>query len=487
MEKLTKKINSGFLSSFFYIFSSLFTKGIALITTPIFTRIMSTEDVGIVNLFSSWFSIISTVSTLSLTSGGYMVSLKEFRDNRNQYDSSVLTLATLASGVIAVLYFCFSNFFSVLMGLSFPLCCLMLYGLIVSPAMDFWLARQRYEYKYKAATVISILSALVSSIVAVLGVLIAKKNGFEKLGAIRLFCGNGAAYFFSTILFVVIFVKGKTTYNKSYWSSSLKLSIPLIVNSLATQVLSVSDRTMISRMVGNSAVGIYSLLYTVSSLSLIVWSAINTSFVPYLFENIDSQEHRENIRNYSTQLLIVFSGIAILLTLSAPEIVSILGTDEYYEAIYIMPPIAAGVYFTAISGFYSNILIYYKKTSCVMISSVIAAVLNVILNFICIKYYGYMSAAYTTLVAYMVMAIIQAIVETFIFKKINATNNIYSNKHFFCISLVTTVSCLLCLYIYQYFIARYILLLIILVAGIIYAKKCINSLRRNNDDFSNRG
>lgn len=50
--------------------------------------------------------------------------------------------------------------------------------------------------------------------------------------------------------------------------------------------------------------------------------------------------------------------VAALLTFFAPEIVRTLATEEYYEAIYIMPPIAGGVFLTCVSNMYSNIMIW---------------------------------------------------------------------------------------------------------------------------------
>ena len=68
---LKKKIPVGFKSAIVYLFATVFTRGLAIITTPIFTRIMSTDQVGMVNLYSSWYSMITVVSTLALTSGGF--------------------------------------------------------------------------------------------------------------------------------------------------------------------------------------------------------------------------------------------------------------------------------------------------------------------------------------------------------------------------------------------------------------------------------
>ena len=160
---------------------------------------------------------------------------------------------------------------------------------------------------------------------------------------------------------------------------------------------------MISRMVGNSEVGIYSTLYTVSSLSLLVWSAINSAFIPYLFQNIENRDNK--IKTISTSLMGAYAAIAVLLTFFAPEIVRILATEEYYEAIYIMPPIAGGVFLTSVSNMYSNVLVYYKRTKYIMYAAVVAAILNVVLNYFGIRAFGYMAAAYTTLIAYVVMSI----------------------------------------------------------------------------------
>ena len=63
-----KLIPQGAKSGFVYTFATLFSKGLAIITVPVFTRIMSTEQIGIVNLYNTWYSLITIVATLALTS-----------------------------------------------------------------------------------------------------------------------------------------------------------------------------------------------------------------------------------------------------------------------------------------------------------------------------------------------------------------------------------------------------------------------------------
>ena len=470
-----RKISAGVKSSVVYTLSSLFSKGLAIITVPIFTRLMSTSEIGVVNLFNSWYSMISVVATLALTSGGFQLSLKEFKNERNQYVSSVLTLTSMVAVLFAIVYCISPPFWNNITGLSTGLMLLMMLELLLSPAQQFWLLRQRYEYKYKAVAVVTFLSALFAALISVWAVIYGAKSGAENLGEIRLYANYAVLLSVAFVLWIRTYIKGKTFCNKQYWKFSLALSIPLIGNSIATQVLSVSDRTMIGKMVGNSEVGIYSTLYTVSSLSLIIWQAINSSFIPYLYDNFEKKEKRKEIKTLATKLLAAFSVVAFLLTMMAPEIVRILATKEYYEAIYIMPPIAAGVFLTSVSNMYSNVLIYHKKTNYIMISSIIAAVVNVVLNYFGIKMFGYLAAAYTTLIAYIILGMMQAIISGQVHRKITGdkTDSVYDTKMILGLSVVTIICCVACLGLYKTTILRYAILRVLCIIVCLKRKQII--------------
>lgn len=469
------RLHKSVKSAFVYTFATVFSRGLAIITVPIFTRLMDTDQIGVVNLYNSWYSLISVVATLSLTSGGFAVAMKEFEGERNQYLSSVLSLTSIIGVFIGIVFSLFGDFWSNVTGLSKLLLCLMVVGFIVAPARDFWLARQRYEYKYKLAGCVTIFSAVIASMVSILAVLFAS-NGAHNISVAeyRLFGNYLIIYGIDTVIWVSILLKGRTFFRKKYWKLSLALSIPLVGYAVASQILSVSDRIMISKMVSDSAVGIYSTLYTVSSLSLMVWSAINASFVPYLYQNIGV--HNEDIKKISFSLLALYSLVAIILVYLAPEIVKILATKEYYEAIYIMPPIAGGVYFTSVSNMFSNVLIYVKKTRYIMISACVAAALNVVTNYIFIQLFGYMAAAYTTLFGYIVMAIILFYFANKCSKASGASmDEYYANKQIGALSLLTTIFCLMGIVIYRFTILRYVIIALLAVAvlhfALIYQKR----------------
>lgn len=472
-----KTIPDSVISAIVYTFSTVFTRGLAIITVPIFTRIMSTNQIGQVNLFNSWYSLISVIATLSLTSGGFAVAMKEFEGERKEYVSSVLSLTSLIACILCVVYMMSPSFWNQITGLSTPIMCLMLIGFFVAPAQDFWLAHARYEYRYKLTGAISIASALFASIVSVIVVLTMKQAGNSNLVLGRLISNYIVIYGVAAIIWSYLIFSGRTLYKKKYWKLSLQLSLPLVGYSIAAQILNVSDRLMIDKMIGTSAVGIYSTLYTVSSLSLLVWNAINASFVPYMFQGIEKKDN--SISKVSFFLLALYSALAVAFVLFAPEIVNILATKEYYEAIYIMPPIAGGVYLTAVSHMYSNIMIYYKKTKYIMYASIIAASVNVILNMIFIPIYGYKAAAYTTLISYIILGILEAIWGNHILKKYGKKKSLYADRKIFILSIVTIISCLLGTLVYRFYVLRYIIGIVFIGIGLKLGHSYLNSKKNS--------
>lgn len=457
-----------------YTLASVISRGLAVISMPIFTRIMSPADIGVVNLYTSWYSMISIVSTLALTSGGYSLAMREFADRRDAYESSVLVLTSIMALVIGGAFLAFSGFFVELTGLSPTLLGLMFVGLLVSPAWDFWTLRQRYEYKYRLSFALSILSAVLSTALSVCAVLFVSSQQMQAdLAEVRLIANYLVIYGFAGAMWCVLMLRGRTLYNRRFWKFSLNLSLPLIGYSIASQVLNVSDRVMIANMVGEAETGIYGVLYTASSISLFLWSSINSSFIPYLYQHIDEEGH-VGIRSTSTALLGVFSLVSILISWMAPEIIAVLATDEYLSAVQIMPPIAAGVFLTSLSNMYSNVLVFYKKTKYIMFAAIGAAVVNIALNLVAIPVFGYGAAAYSTLFSYVVLAVSQYAWATRACRQAGRKLSVYEDGKLATIASVSMVATMLGIFLYSMDAIRYAACALLLIAAVyllLYSKK----------------
>lgn len=453
-----------------YMFSSILVSGLSFLTMPIFTRILSTEEMGIVTTFSSWQTILSAIVTLSLGSASYSVAMVEFKEERDKYDSAVLTLSCLSCVFFLLVYLCFQHAWNALLGLNSNLIIIMFASFFVTPAMTFWMSRQRYEFKYRPLLIVSISSAIISTASSVAFVLIERNNGSIDLGTVKILGKMIPELLISACLYMLIMHNGRCFVSRKYWVFSLKLSIPLIVHSLSKHILDTSDRIMIDHFWGKSEVGIYGVLYTISTLSIIVWSAINASLIPVMFDKLHNNQGKD-INNIIKPLILVYGILSCFLSLLSPEIVHIIAPEEYYSAIYIMPPIASGIFLTSLYTIFGNYLTFYKKTNLIMISTFFAALINVVLNYIFIPLYGSIAASYTTLIAYVFLAIFQ-----FFSAKHICGKDFLDSRFLILGSIFTLCWCLICNLMYKVTIIRYCVFIIILFLIVIKRRMILSAI-----------
>ena len=144
------------------IFSRLCQKGLAMISTPIFTRIMTTEQYGNISNFTSWQGTILIVATLNLAMGVFNNGMLDFKEDRSSFMLSALALSNVCTIIVGALLVLFYPLIKDYLGLSEGLILLMFVYMLFYPAYQYWSTRQRYEYKYKLLTVWTILIAFFS-------------------------------------------------------------------------------------------------------------------------------------------------------------------------------------------------------------------------------------------------------------------------------------------------------------------------------------
>lgn len=459
-------------ASIAYLAASLLSKSVSFVTLPIFTKIMSTSEIGVSTTFSSWDTILYAVVTLSLCSSSVNVAMMEYKNDRDRYQSTCLTLSTLSALIFAIIYFFHYRIINQVTTLSSPLMITMILYLLFNPALDIWYARQRYEYKYKNVVAVSILSTFASAGISIIAVVSAKYQNIQELGTIRVLSQFSVLILIDIIIYLLLMHRGRTFYDKTMWKFALRLSLPMIIHTLAKSVLDMSDRLMITSMCGKSEAGIYGTVYNISTMSLIVWNAINRSLVPTIFEKLENKDYK-SLNKLIDKVLMVYGVMAILMTLVAPEILMILTTSEYFDAVYMMPAISAGIYLTALYDIFVTMLMYKKKSSNVMTATLLAAITNIILNYFCIPKFGYMAAAYTTLFSFVLLSLLQGDMQQRIYKE-----NVIDKKKVYLLTACIIIICMSCVLIYKTTIIRYAIILIILLVIFYNRKEIIKLIKR---------
>ena len=163
-------------ASMWFVVCSVIQKGIAFITTPIFTRMMSTEEYGLVSVYSSWVSILTVILTLQLATGVYNKAMIRYEKQRDEYTSAMLFLTTLLILGGLGIFLLFRKQLNDALGMSTSLTVVMFVDLVFSQAMSFWTVRNRFEYEYKSIVGYTLASTFLSTIGSVVAIYLFPKH-----------------------------------------------------------------------------------------------------------------------------------------------------------------------------------------------------------------------------------------------------------------------------------------------------------------------
>ena len=151
----------------------------------------------------------------------------------------------------------------------------------------------------------------------------------------------------------------------------------------------------------------------------------------------------------------------MLLIAFAPEAVRIFAPKSYYEAIYCIPPVAMGVLFLYSYDLFAKFVFYYERTIMIMLASIGGAILNIALNYIGIKMFGYIAAAYTTLICYIAFDIFHYVLMTKICKKYLDDVKPYNTKLLIGIAILFILMGFVLMSTYRLPIIRYSIIVIL--------------------------
>lgn len=403
-----KKSNKSFLSSsIIYVLGSFLTSGLAFITTPIFTRLLTPEDYGITSVFATWVSVFTIFIGVQSASTIATAHIHFRKEEFNQYLSSILFLSTMSFLIIGSICFIFKYQIASLLNLSIGLLVILILQSFLGYVQQFY---NSYLIQTKKPLQSLVLSVSYSFLTVGLSLfLISHMDTDRYYGKIL---GNAiVACLFGLCLYFVIMAKGRKIISLKYWKYCLPLSLPIILHLLSGLVLGQSDRVMLQSISGNYEAGIYSFAYTIASVLSLLWSATNNAWVPWYYENTKAK-NTKSINQLAKKYILLFSIGTCAIMLITPEVMKILGPEEYWTAGRVIAMVVFGIYFNFLYTFAVNYEFYSQSTRWIAVGSICAAAVNVGLNLLLIPQFGGMGAAVATLISYFVLFVFHNIIAT---------------------------------------------------------------------------
>lgn len=378
-----------------YFVANIFNKGISFITVPIFTRLLSTFDYGVVTTYSSWASILAAFLGFSLNTAirySYNETNQTKIDNNRALSSiftftiliSILLLSTAIVVIVAV---------PISINVAIVVLCFLqgMFGALINDYTTY----QMMEYKYIGRSLLMTMPNLIAAVLSVFMIIMMREHLY--LG--RIIPMSIMTCFFGVVLCVAVFSRTRPCIDIAYLKWALKVSVPLVIHGIALNILSQADRTMITWLRDASETGIYSLVYSFSMIATVITTALEGVWAPWYTERMNKKEYKK-VNEVGRDYLNLMTYAMVALVLVSVEVLKLLADREYWSGIPVIPPIVLSNYVIFLYTLFVNVEYYYEKSIYITINTAIAAIVNILLNLVFIPRFGFFAAAYTTLASY---------------------------------------------------------------------------------------
>lgn len=299
---------------------------------------------------------------------------------------------------------------------------------------------------------------------------------FLKLGIEGYLLANIIANIIATIYLIIRikFIKFicYKNINKNLEKEMVDYSKPLVLNSVSWWINNSADRYIVTWFKGIAENGIYSVSYKIPTILSVFQTIFNQAWLLSSvkeYKNKDSEKFFGTIYNmYNMLMVIACSGLILFIQLVA----KILFAKEFFIAWRYVPFLMISVVFGALSGMLGGIFQAEKDSKFLSFTTIIGAIINIILNLILVYYFGAMGAAISTAISYFVVWICRLKKSK---KYINF--NVYYIRDCFCYTLLVIQSILL-IFINNYSILYSIQVLLVLIIIFSFKSEIIKLLKK---------
>ncbi|MCK5564042.1 MAG: oligosaccharide flippase family protein [Planctomycetes bacterium] len=388
-----------------YFSANVAMRAMAFISIPIFTRLLTEADYGVVAVFRSYVGIMAVLLSLNSYSavGRYYY---EKTDDFNEFLGTTLVFVGLIFCVTIPAFFIFYEQISNVIQLPGLLPAFLLFAALFAIINSVYQQVLIPQKRSKEAAVINVTKGYAVLIVAILLTWILKENRY--LGRVwsLLLIGCG----FSIYVLIKLSKYVKLCFRIEHIKYIASYSFPLIPYALSGVILAQFDRIMINNTIDTKSAGLYSLGYNIAMLILIVITSTRTALMPDFFKFLDNKEY-SRIEDLSKKIFSIITVAALGLIFFAKEIVILLADKKFHPGLSVVPVVVVGYLFYGMATVYNRYIAYAKKTIYLSVIVLAAGILNIVLNLIFIPKYGYIAAAYTTVASYFVMFLLTWIVS----------------------------------------------------------------------------
>lgn len=374
---------------------------LSFLFVPLYTAVLSTEEYGVSDLISVTISLLYPVLTLVISEAIMRFSLDVQNDSR-QIFSIGICITSVGCMIMLVLSpilkwtpladYCF-YFISYFIVQSF-------YTVLAQ-----YTKGQEHVKEYAIGGLINSVTVIVSNILLLLVI---------KIGIHGYLISLILGHLITSIYYCFVNKVWKclipfTRIEKALLTAMLAYSCPMILNSVSWWISNSSDKYILSYFRGVSENGIYAVAYKIPSMLAVITGLFINAWQISAVEDFNSDQSRKFYSSVCEKYIglnVIISGGLIAVS---RILAKILFAPEYYGAWKITPILIIAYIFNTLSSFYGTIYTSAKKTKMLFYSTVLAAMMNIVLNIVLIPKWGGIGAAVATLASYALIWLIRVV------------------------------------------------------------------------------
>lgn len=379
------------------------TQMITFFLLPLYTSILSTKEYGTVDLLNTLVSLLLPIVTFQVEQAVFreLIEVRGKLDKESKIISSSIVTVVFQCLVYLIIFALVSPFIN--NNYKFFLATNVVANIFLSLLLQ--IARGFGDNKKYALA--SFISAFFTIIFNILFLVIIK------LGANGMLLGTMLGQIVASIylifaLHIPKYLKIKN-YKKDVIHSLWKYSIPLIPNAISWWVFNASDRVIASAFLGVDQNGILAASLKFSAVFITVYNIFNMSWTESISIAIKDDDVDVYFNKMFNIILRLFTAITICMIACMPFVFPIMINEKFSVGYGLVPISIIGSLFNVVVGLVSVIYVAKKNTKAIASTSIVSAVINIIVHLVLIKFIGLYAAVISTFMAFFIMSIYRLI------------------------------------------------------------------------------
>lgn len=379
-----------------FTIGNLGSKFIQFLLVPLYTYTLTKEEYGITELILTAINLLIPVFSISIADGLLRFGLDKKLNKGNILKTSLFlvfigSLLTIFAIPIFSLNQILKNW-------------LIYFILILNLRIyrDVFTIQLKVDDKNKLIAIENILYTFVLCVLSLI-FLVQMSLGIK---------GYFLAYIFSSIFSIIfLLLIGKVgnklsnaKIEKTMVKNLLIYSIPMILNGIAWWLNNASDRFMIEMYIGSAAVGLYSVAAKLPAFINNFTGVFNQAWIISAVESYEDKEKNFYNEVFEKYYVLLFLSVMLFNTV-IKQFVWFYVNIDFFEAWEYTPFLVMSAAVSGVAGFTAGVYSATKKNINVTITTLVGAIVNIILNYFLIPRIGIMGAAIATYISWIVIVI----------------------------------------------------------------------------------